>query len=194
MFFRHWDYFDPGHSIDAGLVALRLPVMDDYAQWAAVRGASRDFLRPWEPTWSADDLARASFRYRAKRYLRDMREDSGYAFFIFRADDRRLVGGLSLSNVRRGVAQTASLGYWIGKDFARQGLMTAAVGAVVPFAFDVLKLQRIEAACLPTNTASLALLKRSGFTEEGYARGYLKINGRWQDHVLFAIIAGDLSG
>ena len=194
MFFRHWDYFDPGHSIDAGAVALRLPVMDDYAQWAAVRGASRDFLRPWEPTWSADDLARASFRYRVKRYLRDMREDSGYAFFIFRADDRRLVGGLSLSNVRRGVAQTASLGYWIGKDFARQGLMTAAVGTVVPFAFDVLKLQRIEAACLPTNTASLALLKRSGFTEEGYARGYLKINGRWQDHVLFAIIAGDLSG
>lgn len=194
MFFRHWDYFDPGHNIDAGVVALRLPVMDDYAQWAAVRGASRDFLRPWEPTWPADDLTRGSFRYRVKRYLRDMREDSGYAFFIFRADDRRLVGGLTLSNVRRGVAQTASLGYWIGKDFARKGLMSAAVGAVVPFAFDILKLQRIEAACLPTNAASLALLKRSGFTEEGYARSYLRINGRWQDHVLFAIIADDLRG
>jgi len=194
VFFRHWDYFDPGHSIDAGAVTLRLPVMDDYAQWAAVRGASRDFLRPWEPTWPADDLTRASFRYRIKRYLRDMREDSGYAFFIFQASDRRLVGGLTLSNVRRGVAQTASLGYWIGKDFARKGLMSAAVGAIVPFAFNVLKLQRIEAACLPTNTASLALLRRSGFTEEGHARNYLKINGRWQDHVLFAIIADDLRG
>lgn len=194
MFFRHWEYFDPGHSIDAGIVTLRLPVMDDYAQWAAVRGASRDFLKPWEPTWPADDLTRASFRYRVKRYLRDMREDCGYAFFIFQARDRRLVGGLTLSNVRRGVAQTASLGYWIGRDFARRGLMSAAVGAIVPFAFDVLRLQRIEAACLPTNSASLALLKRSGFTEEGYARSYLKINGRWQDHVLFAIIADDLRG
>ncbi len=194
MFFRAWEYFNPAKSINAGAVSMRLPVMDDYPQWVALRGASRDFLRPWEPTWPADDLTRAAFRYRVKRYYRDMREDTGYAFFIFTAGERRLAGGLTLSNVRRGVAQTASLGYWIGKDFARQGLMTAAVGAIVPFAFEVLKLHRIEAACLPTNAPSLALLRRSGFSEEGFARGYLKINGRWQDHVLFAIIAEDMRG
>jgi len=194
VFFRAWEYFDPAKSIDGGPVTLRLPVMDDHAQWAAVRGASRDFLRPWEPTWPSDDLTRAAFRYRVKRYYRDMREDAGYAFFIFTADDWRLAGGLTLSHVRRGVAQTASLGYWIGKDLARQGLMTAAVAAIVPFAFRVLRLHRLEAACLPTNAASLALLRRSGFTEEGYARDYLRINGRWQDHVLFAIIADETRG
>jgi len=64
----------------------------------------------------------------------------------------------------------------------------------VPFAFATLKLYRIEAACLPSNAASLALLRRAGFSKEGYARNYLKINGRWQDHVLFAIIADDLRG
>ncbi len=194
MFFRAWDYFDPAKSIDGGPVTLRLPVMDDYAQWVAVRGASRDFLRPWEPTWPSDDLTRGAFRYRVKRYYRDMREDAGYAFFIFTADDGQLAGGLTLSHVRRGVAQTASLGYWISKDLARQGLMTTAVAAIVPFAFRVLRLHRLEAACLPSNAASLALLRRSGFTEEGYARDFLKINGRWQDHVLFAIIADDLRG
>ena len=194
MFFRAWEFFDPAKSIDGGAVTLRLPVMDDHAQWAAVRSASRHFLIPWEPTWPSDDLTRAAFRYRVKRYYRDMREDTGYAFFVFTANDRRLAGGLTLSHVRRGVAQTASLGYWIGADLARQGLMTAAVAAIVPFAFRVLRLHRLEAACLPTNAASLALLRRSGFAEEGYARDYLRINGRWQDHVLFAIIADETRG
>jgi ribosomal-protein-alanine N-acetyltransferase len=194
VFFRTSPYFDPATTIDGGVVMLRLPVMDDYEQWSAVRLASRDFLRPWEPLWPPDDLTRGSFRYRVKRYLRDVRDDSSYAYFIFTADDQRLAGGLTLSNVRRGVAQTASLGYWVGQDFARKGLMTAAVQAILPVAFKILKLHRLEAACLPSNSASLALLRRTGFAEEGYAREYLKINGRWQDHVLFAIIADDARG
>lgn len=191
MFFRSSEYFDPGKLLDGGAVFLRMPEAGDYPAWAALREASRDFLTPWEPTWPHDDLTRAAFRYRLKRYHRDLQADEGYAFFIFRRHDRRLVGGLTLSSVRRGVAQSASLGYWIGQEFARQGFMTAAVKAVIPFAFDILKLHRLEAACLPSNAASLALLRRTGFAEEGFARSYLKINGRWQDHVLFAIIADD---
>jgi ribosomal-protein-alanine N-acetyltransferase len=191
VFFRSSEYFDPGKLLDGGAVFLRMPEAGDYPAWAALREASRDFLTPWEPTWPHDDLTRAAFRYRLKRYHRDLQADEGYAFFIFRRHDRRLVGGLTLSSVRRGVAQSASLGYWIGQEFARQGFMTAAVKAVIPFAFDILKLHRLEAACLPSNAASLALLRRTGFAEEGFARSYLKINGRWQDHVLFAIIADD---
>lgn len=191
VFFRASEYFDPTMAVDGGAVLLRLPEASDYPAWAALREESRDFLVPWEPTWPHDDLTRAAFRYRIKRYHRDMREDDGYAFFIFRSRDRRLAGGLTLSNVRRGVAQSASLGYWIGRPFARQGLMTAAVRAVIPFALDTLKLHRLEAACLPTNAASLALLRRTGFSEEGFARSYLRINGRWQDHVLFAIVSDD---
>ena len=99
-----------------------------------------------------------------------------------------LLGGVTLSNLRRGVAQTASLGYWIGGRYARQGFMTEALSGVLEFSFGELGLHRVEAACLPTNIASRGLLLRMGFREEGYARKFLRINGQWQDHVLFAIL------
>lgn len=190
-FLRSVSLFEPEPVIESGLAVLRPPRMSDFDDWARLRHHSREFLVPWEPTWPRDDLTRGAFRSRVKRYARDMREDTAYAFFVIKAATGELAGGLTLSNVRRGAAQTASLGYWIGQPFARQGLMTAAVKGVVPFAFDTLKLHRIEAACLPTNEPSLRLLRRTGFTQEGYARGYLKINSVWQDHVLFAILAGD---
>ena len=100
------------------------------AEWAALREASRDFLTPWEPTWPADDLTRAAFRRRIKRYAEDQRSDLAYPFFMFRKSDKRLVGGLTLANIRRGVAQAGSLGYWMGAPYARQGYMTAAVQRV----------------------------------------------------------------
>ena len=171
-------------------VFIRPPERADYDEWAALRARSRGFLTPWEPTWPPDALSRASFRARIARYGEDWRSDQGYNFFIFR-DDETLVGGVGLSNVRRGVAETASLGYWVGEAFARQGFMTAALPLVLDFSFDRLRLHRVEAACLPTNVPSRALLKRTGFTEEGYARRYLLIDGKWQDHVLFAILRED---
>ena len=167
-------------------VHLRAPQLADHDEWAALRGASRDFLTPWEPLWPSDDLTRASFRRRVKRYAEDQRTDQSYAFLVFRTDTNALVGGLTLANVRRGVAQAASVGYWIGLPFVRRGYMTAAVRAIVPFAFTTLRLHRLEAACIPTNEASTRLLDRTGFQREGYAREYLCINGLWQDHLLYA--------
>ncbi len=172
-------------------VILRAPQMSDFQMWAALRERSREFLSPWEPTWPRDDLTRASFRRRIKRYSRDIREDQAYPFFVFRDTDQALLGGLTLSNIRRGVAQACSLGYWIGEPYARKGFMSRSVQAVIPFAFDTLGLHRVEAACLPINTASISLLRKCGFTEEGYARRYLRINGAWQDHLLFALLAED---
>lgn len=166
-------------------VLLRVPEMADFTAWSELRLASRDFLAPWEPQWSAADLTRTAFRLRVKRCLREIDEDTGYPFFIFSADGRALLGGLGLSHLRRGVAQMASLGYWIGQPYARQGYMTRSVKLVQGFAFDHLRLHRLEAACLPRNAASIALLRRTGFTQEGLARSYLKINGAWQDHLLF---------
>ncbi|HEV2188341.1 MAG TPA: GNAT family protein [Stellaceae bacterium] len=174
-------------------VFLRPPERADYDEWATLRARSRSFLTPWEPTWPPDALSRSSFRARIARYGEDWRSDQGYNFFIFR-DDETLVGGVGLSNVRRGVAETASLGYWVGEAFARQGFMTAALPLVLDFSFGRLRLHRVEAACLPTNVPSRALLKRTGFTEEGYARRYLLIDGKWQDHVLFAILREDWRG
>ena len=190
-FLRSVGFFEPEPVIETGSLVLRPPRMADYESWARLRRESRAFLTPWEPTWPADDLTRSAYRCRVKRYIRDIREDAGYAFFLFDVRTNQLTGGLTLSNIRRGAAQTASLGYWMGEPFAGRGLMSAAVRAVLPFGFDTLNLHRIEAACLPTNEPSLRLLRNSGFTEEGFARGYLKINGVWQDHVLFSMMAGD---
>jgi ribosomal-protein-alanine N-acetyltransferase len=171
-------------------VYLRAPERGDWEDWASLRARSRQFLEPWEPSWPADALSRMSFRSRATRYAEEWRTDQAYNFFIFSHDDE-LVGGIGLSNVRRGVSETASLGYWIGEPFARQGLMTAALPLVLDFSFDRLRLHRVEAACLPTNVPSRALLTRTGFHQEGYARRYLCIAGKWQDHVLFAILRED---
>jgi [ribosomal protein S5]-alanine N-acetyltransferase len=188
-FFRTINFSDPLSTIEGDGVILRTPQMTDFEEWAVLRETSRDFLTPWEPTWPVDDLTRTAFRRRIKRYAEDLRTDQGYAFLIARSSDGALVGGLTLANVRRGVAQAGSLGYWTGLPFVRQGYMTAAVRAVVPFAFTSLRLHRLEAACIPSNTGSIKLLEKAGFVREGYAREYLCINGIWQDHLLYARLA-----
>jgi [ribosomal protein S5]-alanine N-acetyltransferase len=182
---------ETGPVIHGEGVVLRTPQMGDYPAWAELRAASRDFLTPWEPLWSSDELSRASFRRRLRHYQRDLREDVGYALFVFSRPQGELLGGLTLSNVRRGVTQACTLGYWIGVPYAGRGHMTAAVRAVISFVFDSLELHRLEAACLPNNAASVRLLERTGFRREGVARRYLKINGVWQDHLLYALIEDD---
>jgi [ribosomal protein S5]-alanine N-acetyltransferase len=184
-FFRTINFAEPLPSIVGEGVLLRTPAAADYGEWAALRESSREFLTPWEPTWPADDLSRSSFRRRIRRYAEDLRTDQGYAFLINRTSDDALVGGLTLANIRRGVAQAGSLGYWMGQPFVRHGYMTAAVRAVIPFAFATLRLHRMEAACIPTNNGSIRLLEKTGFVREGYARDYLCINGIWQDHLLY---------
>jgi len=172
-------------------VYLRQPVMGDYVAWAELRALSRQHLTVWEPLWTRDELARSAFRRRLRQYQREMREDQGYAFLIFREADAALIGGLTISNVRRGVAQSASVGYWLGLPHVRRGYMTDAVRCIVPFAFGTLGLHRLEAACLPHNTASTRVLEKSGFRREGTARRYLKINDVWQDHDLYALLHDD---
>jgi ribosomal-protein-alanine N-acetyltransferase len=122
----------------------------------------------------------------------EWREDLGYSWLLFRRGDGALLGGVTLSNVRRGVAQSGSLGYWIGASHARRGYMTEALQLLLPYAFERLGLHRIEAACLPNNAASRGLLRKLGFVEEGYAREYLRINGSWQDHVLYGLLKPEL--
>lgn len=185
-FFRTINFAEPLPSIEGDGVVLRMPQMTDFEEWAALRESSRDFLTPWEPIWPDDDLTRGAFRRRLKRYAEDLRSDQGYAFLVTRYSDGALVGGLTLANIRRGVAQAGSLGYWMGQPYVRQGYMTAAVRAIILFAFASLRLHRLEAACIPTNIASTGLLEKTGFVREGYAREYLCINGSWQDHLLYA--------
>lgn len=173
-------------EIAGGGVLLRTPVIEDYDQWKTLRQKSRAFLTPWEPAWHDEELTRPAFRYRLRHYQKCVDDDLGQSFFIFTSGGATLLGGINLSNLRRGVAQCATLGYWIGEPYARQGHMTRAVQALKPYAFTQLRLHRIEAACLPHNTASVRLLERTGFAREGLAPSYLKINGAWEDHILWA--------
>ncbi|MFY9757536.1 MAG: GNAT family protein [Pseudolabrys sp.] len=191
-FFRTVSSNDTMPGIFGVGVTLRPPHSGDFAEWAALRETSRAFLTPWEPTWPPDDLTRSAFRRRLKRYAEDQRGDLAYAFLIFRSDDNAMVGGLTLANIRRGVAQAGSIGYWIGAPFVRKGYMTAAVRALIPYGFTTLRLHRLEAACIPDNTASIRLLERTAFKREGYARDYLCINGIWQDHLLYARLKDDV--
>ena len=190
-FFRTATFAEALPAIEGAGVTLRQPQMSDHAEWAALREKSRAFLEPWEPVWPADDLTRGAFRRRLKRYAEDQRSDQAYSFFIFRSADEVLVGGITLSNVRRGVAQAGSIGYWMGQSYARQGLMSVALRALIVFSFSGLRLHRLEAACITTNVASIRLLEKSGFQREGYARQYLCINGTWQDHLLYARLKDD---
>jgi ribosomal-protein-alanine N-acetyltransferase len=169
-------------------VTLRPPRASDYEAWATLRQESHAWLQPWEPLWPEDDLTRPAFKRRLSIYAREMEAGNAWPFFIFADSDQALLGAITLSNVRRGVAETGTLGYWIGRKFAGCGHATAAVRAMVAWAFDDLNLHRVEAACVPDNTASRRVLEKSGFQLEGQARAYLKINGAWADHLLFGVV------
>lgn len=178
---------------------LRPPRMSDQPRWARLRRESEPFLREWEPLWSRDHLSRSAFRNRVHWARRLVEEGRGAPLFLFAsgADDLpagTLVGALTLDNIRRGPAQSGVIGYWTGAPFARRGYMTEALEAVRAYAFGPMDLSRLEAACLPENRASRALLERCGFKYEGVAQAYLQINGRWRNHVLYAALRADRRG
>ena len=183
----------PRPSFDTKLVGariiLRMGDPGDWRNWRAMRELSRDFLVPWEPTWPQNGLTYGFFCGLLRRHWRDWRQGKAYAFMIFLKEPGgkpgMLVGGITLNEIQRGIAQKGTLGYWIGKPYARQGLMTEAADLVCDFAFQTLKLHRVEASCLLRNEPSKALLERLGFEEEGYAKDYLQINGKWEDHILW---------
>ena len=178
-------------ALPGARVILRPPTRRDFQEWAELRRESRAFLEPWEPRWSRDELEPAAWRQRLRRYREERNSGSAVTFFIFERESGRMVGGLSIGNIRQGVSQSGQIGYWIGEKFAGQGFMLDALKTVIPFAFEALRLHRIEAACIPDNKRSVRVLEKAGFTREGLLRSYLKINGVWRDHVLYALIAGD---
>lgn len=172
-------------------VILRMPVASDYSQWAELRAESRTFLEPWEPTWLPDELEKSAWRYRLRRYREDFDRGSALAFFIFERATGQLLGGITLGNIRLGVARSGHIGYWIGEKYAGRGYMLDALELLAKHAFGTMQLHRIEAACIPGNRRSIRVLEKAGFTREGLLRSYLKINGGWQDHYLYALIADD---
>ena len=172
-------------------VFLRPPKRRDALKWQKLRMSSKSFLVPWEPSWDASSCTRRAYlRYfKNSNYLANM--DRAYSFLIFKTEDKSLLGGINIGNVRRGVSQSASLGYWIGEKYSRNGYMKEALKLLIPSLFIDLRLNRIEAATLEENIASKNLLKKIGFKKEGVLRKYLKINGTWRDHILYGLLEND---
>ncbi len=189
--FRVTRAVDPAPLLRGGGLYLRPAQSDDYLAWSTLRESSREFLTPWEPVWPADDLTRGAFRRRLRRQADEIVRDESFPFLIFQEGSNILMGGLTIGGIRRGVSQSATLGYWMGAPHAGKGHMTRAVAVAIAFGFSTMRLHRLEAACIPANIASATLLERNGFQREGFARAYLCINGEWRDHYLFGLLESD---
>lgn len=180
--------------IETERLTLRPPVHSDFRDWVSLRSESCDFLTPWEPAWAADHLSRKSFTNRVYWAQRSINTGTAMPLFLTRRSDQMLLGAITLDNIRRGPSQAGTLGYWIGQRYARHGFMREAIEALVHHAFQRQDLSRVEAACLPENTASRGVLEKTGFKYEGVAQSYLQIDGRWRTHVLYAALRSDRRG
>lgn len=178
-------------AIETERMTLRLPEMSDHLAWSRLRRTGERFLRDWEPVYAPDYLSRRAYRNRVYWAHRAREEGKALSLFLVRRDDGALMGAITLDNIRRGPAQMANVGYWIGPDYVRRGYMLEALRGVMDHAYGLLDLGRIEAACLPENLASRNLLEKAGFVCEGRASAYLQIAGRWRDHVLYAHLRSD---
>ena len=168
----------------AARVRLAEPQPNDRREFLELVEASFELHRPW--TYPPADAA--SYR----RLLERNRGDDFYALLLRRVEDDAIAGLFELSSVVHGSFQNAYLGYWAGAPFAGQGYMREGMGLALRFAFNELRLHRVEANIQPANKRSLALAKRSGFRREGFSPRYLKIGGRWRDHERWAILADDI--
>ena len=187
-------FFKRKVCLDTERLYLRAPAQTDYRQWSELRHASKEFLTPWEPTWSPDHLSRKSFSNRVYWSQKNINGGTAIPLFMFRREDDKFVGAITLDNIRHGPAQTGTMGYWIGQPYARHGYMTEALLAMVHYAFSTMDISRVESACLPENVASRGVLEKCGYKYEGVAQAYIQINGRWRTHVLYAALRADRRG
>jgi ribosomal-protein-alanine N-acetyltransferase len=182
-------------EISGRRVTLRPLIAADFEPWQDVRRRSRDWLTKWEPKALPGqvDVAedRRMFAARCGARDRERQLGSGYGFGIFVAG--RLVGEINLSSIQRGPFQNAYVGYWIDEAQAGQGYTPEAAAILFRFAFEELDLHRLQVAIIPRNKPSRRVAEKLGLREEGIALRYLEINGRWEDHVRYAITAEEWS-
>jgi [ribosomal protein S5]-alanine N-acetyltransferase len=171
-------------------IRLRTLTDDDYGAWHEVRTRCRDWLLPWEPRPAGAPPTpedRASFAARSAARERERQMGTGYGFGIFL--ENRLVGEVTLSSVQRGPFQNAFVGDWVDRDVAGNSIAPEAVVVVLRFAFEDLDLHRLEIAIVPRNRPSRRVVEKLQLREEGVALRYLEIDGKWEDHVRYAMTA-----
>lgn len=166
-------------------LCVRMVVMEDIPQAIRYFQTNEEHLQPYGPRWPTDFFTPEFWRLRVQANIREFEQDVSIRFFVWeRGKDDQIIGNLSLGSIQRHAAHFCFLGYGLSKDKQGQGLMSEAVQAVVEYGFKDRNLHRIMANYMPTNERSGNLLRRLGFTIEGYARDYLFLNGKWQDHIL----------
>lgn len=177
--------------IRGGRILLRPLTGDDWSQWNEIRVRCREWLEPWEPL---PDLAgpdpsidRDAFKHRCAAWERQRQYDSAYGFGIFDVVQESLLGEVSLGTVQRGPFQNAFVGYWIDESMAGKELVPEAVVLTMRYAFEDLRLHRVEAAIVPRNEPSRRVAEKLGFRNEGVSVRFLQIRGLWEDHVRYAI-------
>ncbi|MFC4713529.1 GNAT family N-acetyltransferase [Planococcus dechangensis] len=150
-----------------------------------------DFFQQYAPTFGADFYTLDSKQDYINHCAKQRLEDQQYTFGIFSKHDEQLIGDVTLARIARGALQRALLGYSLDQEYNGRGYATEAVSLAVEFAFRHLKLHRVEAGVMLTNIGSMRVLEKSGFHKEGIEQQGVKINGRWEDHQVFAILSNE---
>jgi [ribosomal protein S5]-alanine N-acetyltransferase len=178
--------------LDQPPTAIRPTEVSDAAVQARLRIANRDHTAPWDPIRDASFYTEPGQRLELDLDRRAWSSGTAYAFAVLDLDDGdRLIGRVALSNVARGPWMNANLGYWIAADAGGRGHATRAVRLALRFAFEHAGLHRIQPAIIPRNVRSVRVARRVGFRLEGRAESYLRINGAWEDHDIYALTAED---
>ncbi|GGM20440.1 GNAT family N-acetyltransferase [Promicromonospora citrea] len=171
-------------------VTLRELAKDDAVAVAHAYARNREHLEPWDPARPEEFFTEQWHKDRL--WVQVLANTNGSALHtVLESADGEVVGRLNLTDIVRGAFENGHVGYWIDARYTGRGLMTAALLALADHARDELGLHRLQAATLPHNVASQAVLGRAGFEKIGYAPSYLKIAGSWQDHVVFQRILHD---
>lgn len=164
--------------------------LDDAAALASLLRANREFLSPWEPERSEEWFTLAGQQVVISSVLYQEQGGTAAARVVLDACGK-VAGWIAATGIVRGALRSCALGYWVDEAHNGQGLATAAVGEMLELAFGPLGLHRVQAETLVHNVASQRVLERNGFSRYGLAPGYLQIAGRWQDHVMFQVLASD---
>ena len=181
-------------KINTDRCCLRLPQLKDYEIWVNLRRKSENFLSEWEPERDKNFYSQSSFKARVTWAKHKFNEKKVIHVFIFRQKDGILMGAITLSHLKRGAAQSGSIGYWLGEPYIKNGYMSESLRALIFQVFKNFEVSRIEAATLPENKASRSLLENIGFKYEGVAQSYLQIAGRWRNHVMYSLLRDDRRG
>ncbi len=175
-------------TLEGATIIARMPDVGDWREWTRLREMSANFLIPWEPLWSQDAVTQSFYMRQWRRFARRWVQDREYAFLIFRRlpnhQEGGLLGGITITDIKRSVYQVGTLGYWMGAPFAGQGVMREAISLLLPFAFEQLGLQRLEATVMPENERSLRLLRGLGFRDIGLSKQNMQIEGAWRDQII----------